>query len=48
MPEDRVQTIRGSLKDGLGIRAAARLHRASPMTVTKIAREMAPPEPMAA
>ena len=49
MPEDRVQAIRGSLANGVGIRATARLHAASPMTVTKIAREMtAPPEPIAA
>lgn len=42
MPESRAKAIRGSLKDGMGIRAAARLHRASPTTVTKIARQMAP------
>jgi DNA invertase Pin-like site-specific DNA recombinase len=49
MSNDRLDTIRASLKDGVGIRAAARLHRASPMTVTKIAREMtAAPEPLAA
>ena len=40
MPEDRVQAIRRSLENGVGIRAAARLHRASPTTVTKIAREI--------
>ena len=40
MAEDRVEAIKTSLQDGLGIRAAARLHRASPMTVTKIAREI--------
>jgi DNA invertase Pin-like site-specific DNA recombinase len=39
MPEDRAEAIRRSLRDGLGIRATARLHAASPMTVTKIARE---------
>jgi DNA invertase Pin-like site-specific DNA recombinase len=49
MAEDRVQAIKGSLANGVGIRAAARLHRASPMTITKIARDMtAPPEPIAA
>jgi len=40
MSDDRVEAIKGSLTNGLGIRAAARLHRASPMTVTKIAREI--------
>jgi DNA invertase Pin-like site-specific DNA recombinase len=39
MAEDRLAAIRKSLRDGLGIRATARLHAASPMTVTKIARE---------
>lgn len=39
MPDERVEAIRGSLQNGLGIRATARLHAASPMTVTKIARE---------
>jgi DNA invertase Pin-like site-specific DNA recombinase len=48
MANDRLDAIRASLKDGLGIRATARLHRASPMTVTKLAREMAPPEGVAA
>ena len=48
MADDRLQAIRKSLANGLGIRATARLHAASPMTVTKIAREMAPPEPIAA
>ena len=49
MPEDRAEAIRKSLRDGLGIRATARLHKASPMTVTKIARELATPqEPLAA
>jgi len=42
MPEDRLEAIRRSLRDGLGIRATARLHKASPMTVTRIARETAP------
>ncbi len=40
MPDDRVEAIRRSLIDGLGIRATARLHRASPMTVTAIKRSM--------
>ena len=40
MPQDRVDAIRKSLLDGLGIRATARLHRASPMTVTAIKRSM--------
>jgi DNA invertase Pin-like site-specific DNA recombinase len=48
MAEDRVEAIRRSLKDGLGIRATARLHKASTTTVTKIAREIAQPEPVAA
>jgi DNA invertase Pin-like site-specific DNA recombinase len=49
MSNDRLDTIRKSLNDGVGIRATARLHRASPMTVTRIAREMtAAPEPLAA
>jgi DNA invertase Pin-like site-specific DNA recombinase len=48
MPEDRVEAIRRSLRDGLGIRATARLHKASPMTVTKIARELLNQEPVAA
>ena len=38
MPQDRVEAIRTSLLDGLGIRATARLHCASPMTVTAIKR----------
>lgn len=42
MADDRAEAIRRSLQNGLGIRATARLHRASPMTVTKIAREAAP------
>ena len=41
MPDDRVEAIRKSLRDGQGIRATARLHRASPMTVTAIKRSMA-------
>nr|WP_313422971.1 recombinase family protein [Brevundimonas diminuta] len=40
MPQDRVKAIRKSLADGVGIRATARLHRASPMTVTAIKRSM--------
>lgn len=40
MPSDRVEAIRKSLKDGLGIRATARLHRASTTTVTSIKRSM--------
>ena len=40
MPDDRVEAIRRSLIDGLGIRATARFHRASPMTVTAIKRLM--------
>lgn len=40
MPQDRVEAIRKSLRGGLGIRATARLHRASPMTVTAIKRSM--------
>jgi DNA invertase Pin-like site-specific DNA recombinase len=37
MADDRLEAIRRSLCDGLGIRATARLHAASPMTVIKIA-----------
>ncbi len=49
MPEDRVEAIRRSLRDGVGIRATARAHRASTTTVTRIAREIAAPqEPLAA
>jgi DNA invertase Pin-like site-specific DNA recombinase len=44
MAEDRLEAIRRSLKDGLGVRATARLHRASPTTVIKIARETMAPE----
>lgn len=40
MPQDRAQAIRKSLEDGLGIRATARLHRASTTTVTTIARTL--------
>ncbi len=40
MPQDRVEAIRKSLEDGLGIRATARLHRASTTTVTTIARTL--------
>lgn len=39
MADDRAEAIRKSLRDGVGIRATARLHRASTTTVTKIARE---------
>jgi DNA invertase Pin-like site-specific DNA recombinase len=48
MPEDRVAAIRKSLVNGLGIRATARLHKASTTTVTKIARELANQDPVAA
>ncbi len=40
MPEDRAQAIRRSLIDGQGIRATARLHRASTTTVTAIKRSL--------
>ncbi len=40
MPEDRQEAIRGSLESGLGIRATARLHRASTTTVTTISRTL--------
>ncbi|WP_415289111.1 recombinase family protein [Brevundimonas sp. S1H14] len=40
MPQDRVEAIRKSLLDGTGIRATARLHRASTTTVTTIARTL--------
>lgn len=40
MPDDRLAAIRKSLQDGLGIRATARLHAASPMTVTSVKRSM--------
>lgn len=40
MPEDRQEAIRRSLIDGLGIRATARLHRASTTTVTTISRTL--------
>jgi len=40
MPQDRVEAIRKSLLDGMGIRATARLHRASTTTVTTIARTL--------
>ena len=39
MADDRAEAIRRSLREGLGIRATARQHKASPTTVTKIARE---------
>jgi len=40
MPEHRLEAIRRSLADGSGIRATARLHRASTTTVTTIARTL--------
>lgn len=40
MPEDRQEAIRRSLQNGLGIRATARLHRASTTTVTTISRTL--------
>ena len=40
MPEDRVEAIRRSLINGQGIRATARLHRASTTTVTTIKRSL--------
>lgn len=40
MPMDRAEAIRKSLRDGLGIRPTARLHRASTTTVTTIARTL--------
>lgn len=40
MPQDRVEAIRKSLADGQGIRATARLHRASTTTVTAISRTL--------
>jgi DNA invertase Pin-like site-specific DNA recombinase len=40
MPENRLAAIRRSLEDGQGIRATARLHRASTTTVTTIARTL--------
>lgn len=42
MADDRQEAIRRSLRDGVGIRGTARLHKASTTTVTKIAREAAP------
>lgn len=42
MPDDRMAAIKKSLQDGLGIRATARLHAASPMTVTSVKRSMQP------
>lgn len=44
MAEDRVRAIRRSLENGVGIRGAARLHKASTTTVTRIARETMAPE----
>ena len=40
MPEHRLEAIRSSLENGQGIRATARLHRASTTTVTTIARTL--------
>jgi DNA invertase Pin-like site-specific DNA recombinase len=40
MPDDRAEAIRRSLLDGQGIRATARLHRASTTTVTTIKRSL--------
>lgn len=40
MPQNRLEAIRRSLQGGLGIRATARLHRASTTTVTTIARTL--------
>ena len=40
MPDDRAEAIRRSLLDGSGIRATARLHRASTTTVTAIKRSL--------
>lgn len=41
MLENRQEAIRRSLQNGLGIRAAARLHKASTTTVTAIKRSLA-------
>lgn len=40
MPDDRLEAIRRSLQDGQGIRATARLHKASTTTVTAIKRSL--------
>lgn len=40
MPDDRAEAIRKSLIDGSGIRATARLHRASTTTVTAFKRSL--------
>jgi len=40
MPQDRAEAIRRSLLDGEGIRATARLHKASTTTVTAIKRSL--------
>lgn len=40
MQQDRLEAIRRSLEDGQGIRATARLHRASTTTVTAISRTL--------
>ena len=44
MAHDRQAAIRASLAKGLGVRATARLHKASPTTIIKIARETVTPE----
>ena len=40
MPDDRAEAIKRSLLDGQGIRATARLHKASTTTVTAIKRSL--------
>jgi DNA invertase Pin-like site-specific DNA recombinase len=40
MPQDRAEAIKRSLLKGSGIRATARLHRASTTTVTAIKRSL--------
>ena len=40
MPDDRAEAIRRSLIDGQGVRATARLHKASTTTVTAIKRSL--------
>ena len=42
MPADRLEAIKRSLENGVGIRATARLHNASPNTIIRIAREIMP------
>ena len=46
MPQARIDAIRLSLQDGQGIRATARLHRASPTTVLRIKRGERGDDPM--